>query len=387
MKASDRANEIQEYFFSKKLAEIRKLIASGKDIINLGIGSPDLKPSAIAIDSFSDSLREQDAFKYQSYKGIPELTDAIQKWYKEQYGIDLQSEMDIIPLIGSKEGLHFLSLAYLNPGDEALIPNPGYPAYSSAIKIAGASPIAYDLNAKSDWHPDLDSLKKLVNEKTKIIFINYPHMPTGQKADRDKLSELIEFAKNNNILICNDNPYSHTLAEKPFSIFQISGAMSHCIELNSCSKSHSYAGARVGMIIGLKKWIDPVFKIQSSFSSGMFKPIQKAAIVVLENSSDYTKASNQIYRKRRTLVQELFQELNCTYSTYAEGMFVWAKIPSRYKNGEELSDHLLYNANVFITPGIVFGTNGEKYLRASLCQTEDQIKECTNRIKSILETK
>ncbi len=385
MTPSERSQSIQEYFFSRKLEEIRQLNALGKNIINLGIGSPDLAPDKAILGTISDSLSDFDSFKYQSYKGIPELESAILAWYNTNYSIKLSEATNAIPLMGSKEGIGFLALAYLNKGDHALIPNPGYPTYSAAIKIAEAEPVPYALVESNNWHPEVSELEQLVTERTKIIFLNYPHMPTGQPASIAQLQKVVDWANKRGIVLCNDNPYSNTLSERPFSIFQLEGAEKCCIELNSLSKSHSMAGVRMGMMVGSEEILHPIFKIQSSFSSGMFKPLQKAAIKALELSSRYYQSVNKIYAARKQSVHQLLDQLQCEYDTDSSGLFVWAKVPPCYKNGLELSDQLLYGASVFITPGIIFGSNGDQYIRVSLCQSEELINQSQERIKQHLE--
>ncbi len=376
---SIRSNAIKEYYFSQKLAEIKQLEEDGKSIINLGIGSPDIAPHAEVAEILKTEVDLPEAFKYQPYSGIEELKDQLLQWHSSIYGLNLNSRFSSIPLIGSKEGIHFLTLAYLNPGDHALIPNPGYPAYSSAIKLAGGIPTHYTLSEEGNWHPRIEELETLVTDKTKVIFINYPHMPTGQNPDPEILSELIHWAQKRDILICNDNPYSQILTQKPFSIFQLKGAEKNCVELNSLSKSASMAGARVGMISGENELLHPIFKIQTSFSSGMFKPVQKAAIKALLRSQAQTIYINQIYEKRRVLVWKLLDLLHCQYNKNSSGMFVWA----RYKNqmsSYDFSDQLLYNNGIFLTPGEVFGSAGKGYIRASLCAHSDQIKTAIEKI-------
>lgn len=386
MNPSNRANSIHEYFFSKKLAEIKDLNDQGKDIINLGIGSPDLAPDKSVLTSLSKEINTPGNFQYQSYKGVLELTKAAFNWYNSYYHLKLDSNFSILPIMGSKEGINFLSLAYLDNGHEALIPNPGYPTYSAAIKLAGAAPIQYHLDSDTSWHPDLESLKNTVNGKTKVLFVNYPHMPTGQAPNSEKLQRLVEFAIKHGILICNDNPYSHILTNSPFSIFQLKGAEKCCVELNSISKSHSMAGARIGFIVGNSALLQPIFKIQSTFSSGMFKPLQLAAATALNNSTSYFKQINQIYSSRKTLVHELLDLIGCHYSESDVGLFVWAKIPEHYKNGLNLSNDLLAHAGVFVTPGFVFGSNGDQYIRVSLCQSAETLTKAKNRISKHIQT-
>ncbi|MFK7757903.1 MAG: pyridoxal phosphate-dependent aminotransferase [Flavobacteriales bacterium] len=382
MRPSERAVSIQEYYFSTKLAQIREMEANGKSIINLGIGSPDLAPHTEVIDVLKSEIDQPEAFKYQPYSGIEELRKEFIVWYQKEYHLKVDDLFTSIPMLGSKEALHFLALAYLNPGDKALIPNPGYPAYSSAIKLAGGITVPYSLTQKNSWHPDLEELDQLVDEHTKVIFINYPHMPTGTRGDKARLSDLLQFAKDRKVLVCNDNPYSQILARKPFSVFQLEDAFSTCIELNSLSKSASMAGARIGVMSGEKSLLEPIFKIQTSFSSGMFKPLQMAAIRALKRSKEYCKLTNQIYERRRKLVWALLDELNCDYDRAADGMFVWARFKNQ-KSSYEYSDQLLNQSGVFITPGEIFGTEGNGYIRVSLCVSEQKINTAIDRITLI----
>lgn len=379
MTPSKRSNSIKEYYFSQKLAEIKKLEEEGKFIINLGIGSPDLPPHATVGEILKSEILQPNAFKYQPYKGIEGLRTQMLDWYTSIYEVQLSDAFISIPLLGSKEGIHFLALAYLNPGDKALIPNPGYPAYSSAIQLAGGVPVKYSLTQQTEWHPSIKELETLVTDKTKVMFINYPHMPTGQNPNPEILSELMHWAQKRDILICNDNPYSQILTQKPFSIFQLKGAVKNCVELNSLSKSSSMAGARVGMISGESKLLNPIFKIQTSFSSGMFKPIQMAAIEALLRSKEQSQHINKVYQKRRNLIWKLLDNLECQYSKTNSGMFVWASYKN-HMNSFEFSDWLLQEYGLFLTPGEVFGSEGKGYIRASLCAHADEILTAINRI-------
>ncbi len=379
---SKKAAHIKEYYFSTKLREIRSMEARGVRVINLGIGSPDLAPHPDVISELADSLHTEKSFAYQPYAGIPELKNELLSWYNRTYDLELDKEITSVPLLGSKEGLHFLALAYLNPGEKALIPNPGYPAYQSAIGLAGGEPVSYTLSAKNGWHPDLNELEELADEHNKLLFINYPHMPTGQPADKTKLTELVQWCKKKNILLCNDNPYSQVLAPSPFSIFQLEGAVQSCIELNSLSKSASLSGARVGFMTGREELIHPVFKIQTSFSSGMFKPVQLAAIKALHRGAEYTSNTNQIYSERRKLIWQLLEMLGCSFNQDSHGLFVWARYPNQNTDSYTFSDELLNNQHIFLTPGELFGSQGAGYIRASLCQPENVIKEAITRIKN-----
>lgn len=381
MKPAGRTEKIQEYFFSKKLEEIRLLELQGKIIINLGIGSPDLEPHSCVIESLRNGSLKKGAYRYKGYKGIVGLKEGMANWYKTIYNVDLVPDSEILPLIGSKEAIGFISLAYLEKGDKVLIPNPGYPTYSSAAHIAGAEVVYYNLKEEGNWCPDFEELERLVDHKVKMIWVNYPHMPTGQDASTEVFDDLIQFAKRHSILVCNDNPYSLTLNDHPKSIMSRSGAKDVAIELNSLSKSHNLAGARIGMLVGSQDLLTPVFKIQSNFSSGMFQPLQEAAIEALMLNSEWYKMLNKEYQKRKIIGLRIFDYLGCKYRNDEVGMFLWGKVPEKYGSGEKLADELLYKADVFITPGLTFGSNGDNFLRISLCSTEFDLEEALNRIK------
>jgi aspartate/methionine/tyrosine aminotransferase len=384
IKTADRINTVKEYYFSQKLREIDELNQQGKNIINLGIGSPDLAPDNAIINALIESAKNPNNHAYQSYKGAPDLRNAIAQWYKKVYGIQLDPTNEILPLIGSKEGIMHISMTYLNPGDEVLIPDPGYPTYTSATNLAGGKVVKYQLREKNNWHPSLENIKSLINENTKLIWINYPHMPTGTQTDLDKLRGLLELAKKENILVCNDNPYSLILNNNPTSIYQLEGAKDIALELNSLSKSHSMAGWRLGWIAGDRERITEILKFKSQMDSGMFLPIQHAAIAALGMGKAYHDDINKIYANRRKLAWQLLDNLGCTYDKNQVGMFVWAKIPSDSTDSSRFADNILYNANVFITPGIIFGETGQQYLRISLCTKERIFEEAINRIKVII---
>jgi aspartate/methionine/tyrosine aminotransferase len=381
MKPASRTELIQEYFFSKKLEEIRVLESQGRPIVSLGIGSPDLMPPSVVIETLREGCYSSDAYRYKGYKGIVGLKEEMADWYLKTYGVSVHSGTEILPLIGSKEAIGFISLAYLEKGDKVLVPNPGYPTYTSAAHIAGAEVVYYNLVQGNDWYPDLAELESLMDDSVKMIWINYPNMPTGQDASLSVFKSLIEFAKKHSILICNDNPYSLTLNEKPQSIMKCEGAKEVVIELNSLSKSHNLAGARVGMVIGSKEILEPVFKIQSNFSSGMFQPIQEAAISALKLDKEWNDSLNEIYQQRKDVARQIFDELGCIYNLNDVGLFVWGKIPENISSGEFLSDALLYKADVFITPGLIFGSNGDDYLRISLCSPVEDLLLVLERIK------
>ena len=379
MITADRLHTVEEYYFSKKLREVNALKAAGAPIINLGIGSPDLAPPKAVITAITDSLSDASAHKYQSYQGLPALRLAMANFYKAHYNIVLNPQNQVLPLIGSKEGIMHVSMAYLNQGDAVLIPNPGYPTYTSVTKLVGATPIFYDLNATSNWQPDLVSLEAMDVSKVKLMWINYPHMPTGTLGNKKILKGLVDFAKKNEILLINDNPYSFILNNQPSSIFNVEGAEQVCLELNSLSKTFNMAGWRVGMLTGAKAHLDNVVKVKSNMDSGMFYGIQKGAIEALNSSKNWFSDLNLIYSERRKLVWELATALNCTFETNTSGMFVWAKLPTGLKS-EAFIDKILHDYHLFIAPGTIFGTNGEGYIRFSLCAPSETIELAIKRV-------
>ena len=402
IKQSKRLNDVQEYYFSQKLAQIRKMEAGGKRIINLGIGSPDMSPSENTVNALIQSAQNPKSHGYQSYKGIPELRKAIANFYNDIYNVPLDSETEILPLLGSKEGITHISLAFLDAGDKVLVPDPGYPTYSSVSKMAGAKIIFYNLTEKNGWAPDLKELEKKNLKGVKLMWLNYPNMPTGAEATDECFESLIAFAKKHKILLCHDNPYSMVLNNgKPKSILSYAGAKDVAIELNSLSKSFNMAGWRVGWIAGKKEYMDTILKVKSNVDSGMFLPIQKAAVEALSNPASWHTNRNEEYKKRREKVWELLELLKCDYSIKQVGMFVWAKIhtplssrrgagPARTNrfgtgggeaNSEAFVENILQKANVFITPGSIFGKNGEGYVRVSLCSDVNTIEEAIKRIK------
>ncbi len=381
MKTAKRIETVKEYYFSKKLREIERLNAENRDIINLGIGSPDLPPNRKIIEALIDSVQNPNNHSYQSYRGIPELRNAISSWYKLTYNIDLDANSEVLPLLGSKEGVMHICMTYLNEGDEVLIPDPAYPTYAAATNLAGGKVVKYKLSEDNNWHPSIENIKSLITDKTKLIWINYPNMPTGQRANSAILKELLGLAKENNILVCNDNPYSLTLNDNPTSIFQIKGAKDIALELNSLSKSHNMAGWRLGWVSGKSDRINEILKFKSNMDSGMFLPIQHAAITALNLDKSCYHENNIIYAKRRKLIWKLLDILNCAYDKTQVGMFVWAKIPDEIIDSSIFSDLILYNANVFITPGIIFGKQGKQYLRISLCTKEEIIQKAIGRIE------
>jgi len=375
---ANRLNDVKEYYFSIKLREVRALISQGKPIINLGIGSPDLNPPEEVIHA----LNSANTHGYQNYQGIPELRHAMAEFYQNHYHVSLQEENEILPLMGSKEGIFHISMAFLNPEDDVLIPNPGYPTYASVTKLVQARPIYYNLTEANNWFPDLKALEKKDLKKVKLMWINYPHMPTGTAPTDALFDKLISFAKKHEILIVNDNPYSFILNKNPKSILAYKEAQKVAIELNSLSKTFNMAGWRVGMVVGNSKYIDSILKVKSNMDSGMYYGIQQGAITALNLSGNWFSETNEIYRKRRKVVWKICDKLKCTYSEQSTGMFVWAKIP-KGKSSNEITDELLYKYDVFITPGTVFGSMGEGYIRFSLCVKEEQIQKVLTRISKV----
>ena len=376
---ADRLKTVEEYYFSKKLREVRGLIAAGKPIINMGIGSPDLAPSKSVLDAITESLADDGAHQYQSYQGLPELRESFADFYKTKFGVILDSNTEVLPLMGSKEGIMHISMAFLNTGDEVLIPNPGYPTYTSVTKLVGGVPKLYDLNVEGEWFPDLDTLRQQDLSKVKLMWVSYPHMPTGATASKDQLKRLISFAKENDILLINDNPYSFVLNNDPSSILAIEGAKEVALELNSLSKTFNMAGWRVGMVLGNAAHIEAILKVKSNMDSGMFYGIQKGAIAALKSGEDWFRSLDEVYQKRRGLIFELADALNCTYDKNAVGMFVWAKLSENSLASEDFIDKVLYDKDIFIAPGTIFGSNGEGYIRFSLCVKEEKIKEALDR--------
>lgn len=378
---SRRLNSVEEYYFSKKLREVSKMVQNGEPIINMGVGSPDLLPSKNVINEIKSSLTNPSAHKYQSYQGLPELREAISQFYKKFFCINLNPLNEVLPLMGSKEGIMHISLAFLNAGDEVLIPNPGYPTYSSVTKLVEASPVFYDLNSENNWFPNLSDIEKRDLSKVKIMWINYPHMPTGASADLSKFEELVKFAKRNNILLVNDNPYSFILNDNFLSLLVVKNSKNYVLELNSLSKSFNMSGWRVGMLVGSSKNIEKVLKVKSNMDSGMFYGIQKGAISALNLDSSWFEDLNKIYSERRKLIWKLAEKLNCSFDKSSKGLFVWAKLPDNIKSSEKFIDKILNENKIFIAPGTIFGSNGEGYIRFSLCIDEYKIKEAINRIE------
>ena len=378
IQTANRLNSVQEYYFSRKLKEVRQLISEGKPVINMGIGSPDLSPDKSVIEAIQKAMFDDKAHEYQSYQGLPELRKGFADFYSNKFGVNIDYNLEILPLMGSKEGIMHISLAFLNEGDEVLIPNPGYPTYASVTELVQAKPIYYDLTEENDWQPNFEHLEQTDLSKVKIMWVSYPHMPTGANATLELFEKLIAFGKKHQILIINDNPYSFVLNEKPLSILQIDGAKDIALELNSLSKTYNMAGWRVGMVLGNAKLIDAILKVKSNMDSGMFYGIQKGAIEALKLDNNWFNHQNEIYTKRRNLIFQLAEKLNCTYSKEAVGMFVWAKLPEGI-SAEEFIDSILIKKHVFITPGTIFGSNGKGYIRFSLCVSEEKIEEAIKR--------
>lgn len=378
---ADRAGQTQEYYFSVKLAEVRKLQAAGHDVINIGIGNPDMMPSEDTLQALYESARQSNAHGYQSYKGTPALRNAIVRYYTHTYGVTLDGETEILPLLGSKEGITHISLTFLNPGDEVLVPELGYPAYRAVSKMVGAVVNEYPLLEEGGWQPDWNAMADLVTDRTKIMWLNYPHMPTGAPATRELFEQAVRFAQEHRILLCHDNPYSLILNQRPpLSLLSIDGAKEVAIELNSMSKSHNMAGWRVGWMAAAKPYIDAVLTIKSNVDSGMFKPVMDAAAEALANPDEWHDERNAVYADRLDAAKAFLDTLNCTYSNDQEGMFLWAKLPQSIESPEKLVDDLLYNKHVFIAPGFIFGPKGARYIRISLCMPKERIWEAVQRI-------
>ncbi|MAO17019.1 aminotransferase class I/II-fold pyridoxal phosphate-dependent enzyme [Muricauda ruestringensis] len=380
MKTAERLNTVQEYYFSKKLREVRGLMAEGRPIINMGIGSPDLAPSPLVLETLRDSILEAGAHQYQSYQGLPELREAISDFYQQKFEVTVDPSTEILPLMGSKEGIMHISMAFLNEGDEVLLPNPGYPTYASVTNLVGGKAVTYDLKAENDWFPDFEELSQKDLSKVKLMWVSYPHMPTGATASLEQLKLLVDFAKKNYILLVNDNPYSFVLSNNPTSILSIEGAKDCTLELNSLSKTFNMAGWRVGMVLGSEEHINAILKVKSNMDSGMFFGIQKGAIAALKSGPEWFEELDKVYTKRRELMFQLADKLGCTYDRNAVGMFVWCKLPEGAKASEEFIDEVLHDKDIFIAPGTIFGSNGEGYIRFSLCVSEEKIKEAIERV-------
>ena len=385
IRPADRLSLVQEYYFSRKLKEVAKLNAEGKDIISLAIGSPDMPPSQQTIDKLCEVAARPESHGYQPTMGTPELRDAMAGFYKRWYGVDVDPKTEVQPLIGSKEGILHVTLAFVNPGEQVLVPNPGYPTYTSLSKILGADIVNYNLREDNGWQPDFEELERMDLSRVRLMWTNYPNMPTGGNARRETYERLVAFAKKHGIVVVNDNPYSFILNEHPMSLLQVSGAKDCCIEFNSMSKSHNMPGWRVGMCVSNPTFISWILKIKSNIDSGTFRGIQLAAAEAYNtNTPEWHREANiATYRRRRNIAERIMTELGCTFDPEQVGMFLWGKIPDRYADCEELTERVLHEARVFITPGFIFGSNGQRYIRISLCAKDEKIQEALERVKNM----
>jgi len=382
---AERLSLVQEYYFSRKLKEVAQMNAEGKDIISLAIGSPDMPPSEQTVEKLCEVARQPNAHGYQPTMGTPELREAMAEFYKRWYNVELDPKTEIQPLIGSKEGILHITLAFVNPGDEVLVPNPGYPTYTSLSKLLGAKIVNYNLCEDNGWQPDFDELEKMDLSRVKLMWTNYPNMPTGGRARRETYERLVQFAQKNDIVVVNDNPYSFILNEEPLSLLQVPGAKDCCIELNSMSKSHNMPGWRVGLCATNAQFIQWILKVKSNIDSGTFRGLQLAAAEAYRNSDDWHREANiETYARRRRYAEQIMEVLGCTYDKDQVGMFLWGKIPASVKNVEDLTEKVLHEARVFITPGFIFGSNGERYIRISLCAKEEKIQQALQRIEKTL---
>ncbi|MBR5802728.1 MAG: aminotransferase class I/II-fold pyridoxal phosphate-dependent enzyme [Bacteroidaceae bacterium] len=379
-----RLQSVNEYYFSRKLKEVAQMNAQGLDVISLGIGSPDMPPSEATIDVLCQQSKRPDVHGYQPTVGIPELRKAMADWYKRWYNVDLDPATEIQPLIGSKEGILHVTLAFVNPGDQVLVPNPGYPTYTSLNKILGSDVVNYNLRHDNGWYPDFEELEKMDLSRVKLMWTNYPNMPTGANATMELYEKLVDFARKHNIVVVNDNPYSLILNKQPLSILNVPGAKECCIEFNSMSKSHNMPGWRVGMLATNAQFVQWILKIKSNIDSGTFRPLQLAAAEAYNNSTEWHEEANiHVYNRRRQVAEEIMKALGCAYDTNQVGMFLWGRIPDHYGNVEELTERVLHEARVFITPGFIFGSNGERYIRISLCAKEEKLAEALRRINEL----
>jgi LL-diaminopimelate aminotransferase len=377
-----RLENVSEYYFSKKLKEVADLNAAGKNIISLGIGSPDLPPSAETIETLATDAARPDAHGYCT-NGIPDLYNGLADWYKRWFNVELDPQTEILPLIGSKEGIMHISMAFLNPGDGVLVPNPGYPTYTSVSNLVQAEIVTYDLDENNGWHPDFEALEKMDLSNVKLMWVNYPNMPTGGRASKALFEKLVAFGKKHHIVICNDNPYSFILSTEYLSILSVPGAKDICIELNSMSKSHNMPGWRIGMLATNKTFKEWISKVKTNVDSGQFRPMLKAAALALKAGPGWYASMNEVYARRRVIAEEILTALGCTWDPKQSGMFLWGRIPETATDAGEIADKVLYEANVFITPGFIFGSNGNRYLRLSLCCTEKNLAEALKRINQL----
>ena len=382
---ADRLTLVSEYYFSRKLKEVAALNAQGMDIISLAIGSPDMPPSPQTIDKLCEVAKQPDAHGYQPTMGTPELRQAMAGFYNRWYGVQLNPQTEVLPLIGSKEGILHVTLAFVNPGDEVLVPNPGYPTYTSLSKLLGAKVVNYNLVEANGWQPDFDELEQMDLSKVKLMWTNYPNMPTGGNARRETYERLVDFAKKHHILVVNDNPYSFILNEEHLSILQVEGAKDCCIEFNSMSKSHNMPGWRVGLCATNAQFISWILKVKSNVDSGTFRGLQLAAATAYDNSDEWHQEANiDTYRRRRHYAEQIMETLHCSYDPHQVGMFLWGKIPDQYDDVEQLTEKVLHDARVFITPGFIFGSNGKRYIRISLCAKEEKLQEALTRIADMM---
>ena len=389
MKASriepaQRVSMVKEYYFSKKLKEVARLNAEGRDIISLGIGGPDRPPHAHVVDTLCEYAHRSDTHGYQPYVGPVELRQAYADWYRRWYGVELNPANEIQPLIGSKEGILHITLAFINPGDGVLVPNPGYPTYTSVSRLAGAEIFTYNLKEENAWYPDFDELESMPLDRIKLMWVNYPNMPTGAPATHELYEKIVDFGRRHNILIVNDNPYSFILNDNPISMLSVEGAKDVVIEMNSLSKSHNMAGWRMAMLASNAQFVEWVLKVKSNIDSGQFRPAMLAAVEALKCDSDWFDELNAVYARRRRVAERIMDALGCTFDPRQRGLFLWGKIPDAAESSEKFADNILYNARVFITPGFIFGSNGERFIRISLCATEEKMEEALTRIKQTI---
>ncbi|TAL77552.1 MAG: aminotransferase class I/II-fold pyridoxal phosphate-dependent enzyme [Bacteroidetes bacterium] len=380
VKPADRTSNVQEYYFSQKLAQIDGMRKEGADVINLGIGSPDQPPTESTISALITAAKKPTSHGYQSYTGIPALRKAFADWYKKYFNVDLNPENEILPLMGSKEGIMHISMAFVNPGDEVLVPDPGYPTYTSVTDLVGGIVRKYDLEEKEGWLPDLEALEQSDLSRVKLMWVNYPHMPTGIKGSITLFERLVAFSQKHGILLCNDNPYSFILNKEYHSLLAVDGAKETALELNSLSKSQNMAGWRIGMVAGHSEYIRNVLRVKSNMDSGMFLPIQMAAVEALNNPESWYDTVNAVYIRRRKIVEEIMVILNCRFDRSQIGLFVWGRIPEEIINCELYVEEILNKSNVFITPGFIFGENGQRYIRISLCANEKRLYEAKERL-------
>ncbi|MDD6622814.1 MAG: aminotransferase class I/II-fold pyridoxal phosphate-dependent enzyme [Bacteroidales bacterium] len=381
---AQRVSQVKEYYFSKKLKEVARLNAEGRDIISLGIGGPDRPPHARVVDTLCQYAHRSDTHGYQPYVGPVELRQAYADWYKRWYGVELNPANEIQPLIGSKEGILHITMAFINQGDGVLVPNPGYPTYTSVSRLAGAEIFTYNLKEQNSWYPDFDELESMPLDRIKLMWVNYPNMPTGAPATRELYEKIVDFGRRHNILIVNDNPYSFILNDRPISMLSVEGAKDVVIELNSLSKSHNMAGWRMAMLASNAQFVEWVLKVKSNIDSGQFRPAMLAAVEALKCENDWFEELNAVYARRRKVAERIMDALHCAFDPAQRGLFLWGKIPDTEESSEKFADRILYDARVFITPGFIFGSNGERFVRISLCATEEKMEEALTRIKQTI---